>query len=555
MIDDLWYKNAVIYCLDVETFQDGNGDGVGDFRGLKRRLDYLAGLGVNCLWLLPFYPTPNRDNGYDITDYYGVDPRLGDLGDFVAFTHYAASCGMRVIVDLVVNHTSDQHPWFQAARSDPNSPYRDYYVWSKKKPKNSDQGMVFPGVQESIWTKDSAASAYYMHRFFKHQPDLNVSNPAVREEIFKIMGFWLQLGVSGFRVDAVPFLLEQEGTQKTQRDPFQLLDEMRAFLSWRKGDAILLAEANVEMKDVKSYFGEGNRFQLVFNFLLNQQLFAALVTEDARGVVKVLKSAPELPDPAQWATFLRNHDELDLGRLDEELRQRVFDALGPKPTMQLYERGLRRRLAPMLDGDERKLRCVFSLLFALPGTPVIWYGDEIAMGERLSLKERQAVRTPMQWSRERHAGFTTAETPVRALVDEGPFSYQHVNVAQQRNDTESVLSHVGRMIRLRKESPELGWSRATVLTTRNKSVLALMSSWRESSIVTVHHFSSHPCTLRLKVFEDPAAAVPLIDVLSDEVIMPDDAGQYELTLPAYAYRWLRVGTHDSTEQRTHKPET
>jgi maltose alpha-D-glucosyltransferase/alpha-amylase len=551
VIEDLWYKNAVIYCLDVETFHDGNGDGIGDFRGLKRRIDYLAGLGVTCLWLLPFFPTPNRDNGYDISDYYGVDPRLGDLGDFVAFSHYARARGMRVIVDLVVNHTSDQHPWFKAARADPESPYRDYYVWSKKKPKDHDKGMVFPGVQRSTWTRDAQAGAYYFHRFYEHQPDLNVTNPAVREEIFKIMGYWLELGASGFRVDALPFLLEHKGaTDREGRDEFDLLDEMRDFLSWRQGDAILIAEANVPMKTVKDYFGHGDRVQMVFNFQVNQQFFGAMVTGDARPVAEALRAAPPMHDAAQWANFLRNHDELDLGRLDRRLRERVFAAMGPEPRMQLYDRGLRRRLAPLLDGDPRKLSFAYSLMFSLPGTPVLWYGDEIGMGERLSLKERQAVRTPMQWSDEHQGGFTTAEEPIKPLVDSGPFSYQLINVARQRNDPDSLLSRVERMIRMRKESPELGWGRGEVLTTGNPSVLALRSSWRKSSLVTVHNFASAPGTAKLRVFEDPRECQPLFDVFSEECFLPDERGRYSLSLPAYGYHWLRTGTHDSVEQRS-----
>jgi len=374
VIEDLWYKNAVIYCLDVETFQDGNGDGVGDFRGLKRRLEYLAGLGVTCIWLLPFYPSPNRDNGFDITDFYGVDPRHGDLGDFVAFTHHARSHGIRVIVDLVVNHTSDRHPWFRSARASPDSPFRDYYVWSKKKPKGSHKGMVFPGVQKTTWTWDEEARAYYFHRFFPFQPDLNVTHPAVKEEILKIMGFWLQLGVSGFRVDAAPFLVELKGLEGREhgiKDPHDLLRDMREFLSWRQGDAILLAEANVPMGGVKAFFGDGDRMQLVFNFQANQGFFQGVVQEDAGPVAKALRTSPRLRETAQWANFLRNHDELDLGRLTDQARAGVFAALGPEPTMQIYGRGLRRRLAPMFGGDMRRLRLAYSLMFSLPGTPVL----------------------------------------------------------------------------------------------------------------------------------------------------------------------------------------
>jgi len=549
MIEDLWYKNAVIYCLDVETYQDGNGDGVGDFRGLKRRVDYLAGLGVTCIWLLPFYPSPNRDNGYDISDFYGVDPRLGDLGDFVAFTHHAHSRGIRVLVDLVVNHTSDKHPWFQAARSDKDSKYRDYYVWSDKKPKDSRKGMVFPGVQKTTWTWDDKAGAYYFHRFFDFQPELNVSNPAVREEICKIMGFWLELGVSGFRVDAVPFLIELKGLKNHGiENPHELLTEMRDFLSWRRGDAVLLAEANVTMDEVKKFFGSGNRMQLVFNFQANQHLFAAFVTEDARGILQALRQSPKLKPTEQWANFMRNHDELDLGRLDDKLRQQVFDVLGPEKNMQLYDRGLRRRLASMFGGDRRKLELAYSAMFSLPGTPVLWYGEEIGMGERLSLKERQAVRTPMQWTGEEHGGFTQAETPVKPLVDSGPFSYEQVNVARQRNDTSSLLNFLERMIRLRKESPELGWGEWKIIPSGHRSVIALCTDWRGSQMVTVHNFSRNPRSVSIRPFrDDESRAVPLINAFTDEACHPEKDGSFKISLDAYGYRWFRAGRHDSAE--------
>jgi maltose alpha-D-glucosyltransferase/alpha-amylase len=556
VIEDLWYKNAIIYCLDVETFQDGNGDGVGDFRGLKRRLDYLAGLGVTCVWLLPFYPTPNRDNGYDISDFYGVDPRLGDLGDFVAFTHQAKLHGIRVIVDLVVNHTSDRHPWFQQARRDPKSRYRDYYVWSKKKPKDAHKGMVFPGVQRTTWTYDEKAGEYYFHRFYEFQPDLNVANPAVREEIFKIMGYWLELGVSGFRVDAVPFVVELKGIEHDIPDPYGLLDEMREFLSWRSGDAILLAEANVTMDEVMKFFGKkGERMQLVLNFQANQHLFGALATGDARPLGKALRSSPRLPHAAQWANFLRNHDELDLGRLPKDIQKKAFEKFGPEANMQVYGRGVRRRLAGMLEGDRRKLQLCYSMMFGLPGTPVLWYGEEIGMGELLALKERQSVRTPMQWSDELHGGFTRGgEKPVKPLVDKGVFSYERVNVASQRLDPESLLNWIERLIRLRKECPEIGWGKWTVLPTRHKAVLAVRHDWRGNSIVTLFNLAGTPASLKLKTVEDPKQVLPLMNLLTGDTCLPEEDGTHALTLEAYGYQWYRLGSRDSTQQRTESPE-
>ncbi|QRK05935.1 alpha-glucosidase C-terminal domain-containing protein [Archangium violaceum] len=544
MIEDLWYKNAVIYCLDVETFMDGNGDGVGDFLGLRRRLDYLAGLGVTCLWLLPFFGSPNRDNGYDVSDYYTVDPRLGDLGDFVAFSQQAKLHGIRLIIDLVVNHTSDQHPWFQKARRDERSPYRDYFLWSKEKPADWDEGMVFPGTQKATWTYDEEAKAYYFHRFYAFQPDLNISNPRVRGEILKIMGFWLELGVSGFRVDAVPFLIEQRGLPQKRReeDAFTFLSEMREFLSWRRGDAILLAEANVPMEDIGAYFDDGHRMQLVLHFLANQKLFLSLVDEDATPLVQLLETSPRFRPVAQWAQFLRNHDELDLGRLTDAERQRVFQKMGPEREMQLYGRGLRRRLATMLEGDAHWLNFAYSLLFTLPGTPVLWYGEEIGMGEHLGLEDRQSVRTPMQWSSDPNAGFSRAADTVKPLVEEGPTSYRRVNVASQRRDPDSLLNHVERLVRMRKECPELGWGEYSVLDTGARSVLGLRYDWKGNVMVVLHNFARAPraVTLELK----GARSATLVNVFSGEHVKPSRDGVYPLRLEAHGFGWFRLGGHD-----------
>ena len=552
MIEDLWYKSAIVYCLDVETFMDGNGDGVGDFLGLRRRLDYLAGLGVNCLWLLPFFSSPNRDDGYDVSDYFSVDPRLGDFGDFVAFSHEAKLHGIRLIIDLVVNHTSDQHPWFQKARRDECSPYRDYYIWSKDKPQDWKQGLVFPGVQESTWTYDEEARAYYFHRFYEFQPDLNISSPLVRAEIFKVMGFWLELGVSGFRVDAVPFLIEQGRGEEKRRagDAFAFLSEMRQFLSWRRGDAILLAEANVTMEEVEEYFGDGQRMQLVFHFLANQKLFLSLVDEDATPLAQVLDASPRLRYTAQWAQFLRNHDELDLARLTEAERQRVFGKLGPEPTMQLYGRGLRRRLATLLGGDPRWLHFAYSLLLSLPGTPVLWYGEEIGMGEHLGLKERQSVRTPMQWSSDPNGGFSRGAELVRPLVEEGPYSYTHVNVASQRRAPESLLNRVERLVRMRKECPELGWGEYSLLRTGEKSVLGLRYEWKGSVMIVLHNFASKPRDVTLEV--SGAQSVILVNVLSGEHVGPSHGSSYLLSLEPHDFRWFRLGQHDAATM--HEPE-
>ena len=538
---DLWYKDAIIYSLDVDTFMDGNGDGIGDFVGLTRQLAYLEGLGVTCLWLLPFYPTPDRDNGYDVIDYYSVDRRLGTLGDFVEFMHQARERGMRVLIDLVVNHTSDQHPWFQEARRDPESPYRDYYVWSETKPDDAHEQVIFPGVQETIWSYDEAAGAYYLHRFYHHQPDLNIANPAVREEICKIMGFWLELGVAGFRVDAAPFLIELQGIDGTDdTDPYQYLREFRDFLSWRRGDAILLAEANVAMDEVPAYFGNGTKLHMLFNFLVNQHLFLALVCQQTAPLLESLQALPQIPPDGQWANFLRNHDELDLGRLSQEQRHHVFQALAPEAHMQLYGRGIRRRLAPMFAGDLRRLKLAYSLMLTLPGTPVLWYGEEIGMGEDLSLEERASVRTPMQWADAPNGGFSPAapEALIRPVIDTRPYGYQCVNVADLRRDADSLLNWLERAIRTRKESPEFGWGACTVLATQDPAVFAHSCQWRDGTVIAVHNLSDEPRTIALDLSDLQISR--LIDVLGDCQYEPVARNTHHIKLEKYGYRWLRV---------------
>lgn len=541
MINDLWYKNAIIYCLSVSTYMDANGDGIGDFRGLMNRLDYLQGLGVTAIWLMPFQPSPCRDDGYDVADYYSVDPRYGTLGDFVEFTHGCKQRGIRVLIDLVVNHTSDRHPWFQEARSDPESKYHDWYVWSKKKPKHADDGVVFPGVQKSTWDYDKLARAWYFHRFYDFEPDLNTSNPSVQAEILKIMGFWVQLGVSGFRMDAVPFVIAKKGADVTvPEEQYEMLRTFREFLSWRQGDAIILAEANVLPKTDMEYFGDsGERLQMMFNFAVNQHLFYALATGDSRPLTKALKATKISKPTAQWGNFLRNHDELDLGRLTDEQRQAVFAALGPDSDMQLYERGIRRRLAPMLQGDRRRLELAYSLMMALPGTPVLRYGDEIGMGDNLHLPERNCARTPMQWSTEPQAGFTTNEKPILPVICGGAYGFEHVNVAQQRRDPNSLMNWMERIIRMRKEAPEIGWGEFSIVPTRTPEVLALRYDWRNNSVLTVHNLSAIPREIWLE------AGVPdsncLVNLLSGENNTSDTSGKHRLLLDPYGYRWFRVG--------------
>jgi maltose alpha-D-glucosyltransferase / alpha-amylase len=548
-IDDLWYKNAVIYCLDVEKYQDANGDGVGDFEGLMRRLDYLAGLGATCVWLQPFYPSPNRDNGYDVADYYNVHDKHGSLGDFVNFMNHAQALGLRVIVDLVVNHTSVDIPWFQAARSDPHSMFRDWYVWADERPRNHREGIVFPGAQTSTWTLDRAAKKYYFHRFYKHQADLNTWNPYVRAEIQKIMGFWLQLGVSGFRMDAVPFLIEKKGAGVEHQQDFTLLKEMRDFLQWRSGEAILLAEANVPPDESMRYFGEdGERLQMLLNFPVNQRLFYAMATGDIDPLITALEQTRKRPVNAQWVQFLRSHDELDLGRLTDEQRQKVFDAFGPTKRAQLYDRGIRRRLAPMLGNNRRRLELAFSLLFSLPGTPMMQYGDEIGIGDNLRLPERECARTPMQWTAGRHGGFSTAKEVVRPVNRDAVYGAEKVNVADQRRDPHSLLNWTERMIRTRKECPEISWGDFVVLRTNVPEVLAIRYDWRNTSLVTFHNFGSSTARVRVKV--DCQHDELLIEVFDGRHSRRHNDGTHRITLDGYAWRWFRVGGADNTLERS-----
>jgi maltose alpha-D-glucosyltransferase / alpha-amylase len=543
MIHDLWYKNAIIYCLNVETFVDSNGDGVGDFVGLTGRLDYLAGLGVTCIWLLPFYPSPNLDDGYDVAEYYGVHPRTGTFGDFVEFMNHAQQLGLRVIVDLVVNHTSDQHPWFKAARRDPASPYRQYYVWSKKRPPNWNRGMVFPGVQRATWTRDPVAGEYYFHRFYDFQPDLNTHHPAVKQELMRIMGFWLQLGIAGFRMDAVPFLIERKGANVRPRRDYDLLHDMRDFLQWRCRDAIMLAEANVPPDESLNYFGEqGDRLQMMLNFWVNQRLFYALASADTRPLKQALLDTARRPDPAQWGMFLRTHDELDLGRLTKTQRRTVFKAFGPQKRMQLYNRGIRRRLAPMLGNDRRHIELAYSLMFSLPGTPVMRYGDEIGMGDDLTLPERYAARTPMQWSPDRHGGFSTARRIIRRVVDDPIYGYRHVNVADQRRDPNSLLNWTERIIRTRQECGEISWGSWKILPVRADHILAMRYDWNGRSTIVVHNFSDKPADIRLRVDGDDAET--LTNLLSQDQTTADQSGHHLLQLEPYGYRWMRVGGLD-----------
>jgi maltose alpha-D-glucosyltransferase / alpha-amylase len=520
-----------------------------------RRLDYLHGLGVTAIWLMPFQVSPHRDDGYDVSDYYGVDLRYGTLGDFVEFTHGAKQRGIRVLIDLVVNHTSDEHPWFKDARGDRGSKYRDWYVWSKKKPPHADRGMVFPGVQKSTWSYDQDAKAWYFHRFYDFQPDLNTSHPEVQAEILKIMGFWIQLGVSGFRMDAVPFIISTKGAKVGKPDlQYDMLRRFREFLQWRQGDCIVLAEANVLPDTDMEYFGsDGDRMHMMFNFQVNRNLFYALASADTRPLIKAMNATKPRPATAQWGLFLRNHDELDLGRLTEEQREKVFAAFGPDSRMQLYDRGIRRRLPPMFDGDRRRLELAYSLMFTLPGTPVLRYGDELGMGDDLKLPERNCARTPMQWSNEPHGGFTKSDKPHIPVISGGPYGYEHINAAIQRRHPDSLLNWTERIIRMRKEVPEVGWGDFTVIATHDPSVLVVRYDWRNNWVLFVHNFDAKPHEITFSVGlegENAEQGELLVNLLSEDHSHAEKSGKHRLVIEAYGYRWYRVGGLDYLLRRS-----
>jgi trehalose synthase len=537
---DLWWKNAVIYCLDVETYCDSDGDGVGDFRGLIGKVDYLAGLGVTCLWLMPFFPSPNRDDGYDISDYYGVDPRLGTLGDFVEFVRTANDRGIRVVLDLVVNHTSDEHPWFSESRSSRDSPKRDWYVW-RSTPSPSPASLAFPDKEKSNWQLDRRTGEYYLHRFYRFQPDLNIASSAVRDEICKIAAFWLALGADGYRMDAVPFLLELDGiTDHMEGDPKGWLRSLRSFVCRRNGEALLLGEVNTAMKELSSYFGgaDGDALHMEFAFLLNQSLWLALARGEAEPLEQVISTLPVVPHDNAWATFLRNHDELTLDKLTVSQREEVFAAFGPKPDMQMYGHGLRRRTATMLGGDGPRLRMAWSLMLSLPGTPVMFMGDEIGMGEQLAIPDRYAVRVPMHWSADRNGGFSTA--PAAQLVrplPRGAFAPAKVNVEDQRRDPDSLLRFVRHLIRARRETPELGWGTSTLLETEDPALFAHRCDWEDNAVIAIHNLGARPATAELAL-GDGARGVH--DLLGDFEEPAARSGRLAVTLEGYGGRWLRV---------------
>jgi maltose alpha-D-glucosyltransferase/alpha-amylase len=501
---------------------------------------------VTCLWLNPIHPTPHRDDGYDVADYYGVDERLGTLGDFVDLARHAQERGIRILLDLVVNHTSDQHRWFQLARSQPDSPYRDWYLWSREEPPDRFAGVVFPGEQRETWTWDTEAQAWYFHRFYDFQPDLNWANPAVRDEIKKVMAFWLQVGASGFRIDAAPFVLELEPSGRPGALDFGILDEWRQHVQWVRSDAVLLCEANVDQDQLPAYTrstegGQNDRSHMLFAFNLNALIWLALARRAAEPLITGLQSLPGLPVDAQWVTFLRNHDELDLSRLTSEQRKEVFTVFGPRSADQLFGRGIRRRLAPMFRGDQRWMRLAYSLQFTLPGTPMLRYGEEIGMGDLLALPGRDAIRTPMQWAAGPRAGFSTAlpEDFCRPLSRRGGGQGRRPTVVEQQRVRGSLLSWFEQMIHALRESPEIGTGQIGVLDIGlPPAVLAHRFDAHSGSLLLVHNLDERPVTVDLSGALQPGDSPS--ETFADVEYTPPTAGLRGLDLGPFGYRWIRL---------------
>jgi maltose alpha-D-glucosyltransferase/alpha-amylase len=531
--DPLWYKNAVFYELYVRAFKDSSGNGHGDIRGLTEKLDYIKDLGIDCIWLLPIYPSPLKDDGYDIADYYGIHEDYGTLEDFKQFIEAAHDRDMRVITDLVLNHTSDQHPWFQAARSDRESPYRDYYVWSDSDQKYKETRIIFLDTEPSNWTWDEEAGLYYWHRFYASQPDLNFDNPAVQEEMFKVAKFWLSMGIDGFRADAVPYLIEREGTNcENLPETHEYLKKLRLFIDTHFPGRILLCEANQWPKDVRPYFGDGDEFQMGFHFPVMPRIYMALRKESREDLVWILDQTPEIPSNCQWATFLRNHDELTLEMVTEEERLWMWQEYAPEDRMRL-NLGIRRRLAPLLDNNRLKIELANALMLTLPGSPIIYYGDEIGMGDNIWLDDRNGVRTPMQWDNSPHAGFSSAPenqlyTPV---INSDTFGPDMINVASQLNDPGSPLNRIKFLLKTRKKFTCFGEGSFDWIDTGNQAVAAYLRRSGNENFLILNNLSH----LEQKVNLNQLNEIKGLDVLSGEEISFSG-----LSMTAYQYQWIKI---------------
>jgi maltose alpha-D-glucosyltransferase / alpha-amylase len=546
-LDPDWFKRAVFYEVLVRSFQDSNGDGVGDLKGLTAKLDYLQWLGVDCLWLPPFFASPLRDGGYDVSDYTAVLPEFGDLADFVEFVDAAHQRGMRVIIDFVMNHTSDQHPWFQASRNEPDGPYGDYYVWADDDKQYEDARIIFVDTETSNWTFDPVRKQYYWHRFFSHQPDLNYENDAVVEEILAALKFWLDLGIDGFRLDAVPYLYAEEGTNcENLPATHKLLKRVRAEIDAHYPDTVLLAEANQWPEDVVDYFGDysvgGDECHMAFHFPVMPRIFMAVRREQRYPISEIMAQTPKIPENAQWGIFLRNHDELTLEMVTDEERDYMYSEYAKDPRMKANI-GIRRRLAPLLDNDRNQLELFTALLMSLPGSPVLYYGDEIGMGDNIWLGDRDGVRTPMQWTPDRNAGFSSCD-PARLylpVVMDPIYGYQAINVESQQNNTGSLLHWTRKMIEIRKRHPVFGVGDYTELSASNPSVLAFVREFGTDRVLCVNNLSRfpQPVELDLRRFE----GVNPVECMGGVQFPPIGELPYLLTLPGHGFYWFLLPTN------------
>ncbi len=538
--DPLWFQRAVFYEIHLRGFSDGNADGCGDFRGLIEKLDYLQWLGIDCIWLLPMYPSPLRDGGYDIADYYGIHPDYGTLDDFRDFVEAAHERGIRVIADLVVNHTSSDHSWFQEARADPASPKRDWYVWSDTPDRYPDARVIFVDTEPSNWTWDPVAGQYYWHRFFAHQPDLNFDNLEVQEAILEVLRFWLDLGLDGFRLDAVPYLYERDGTNcENLPETHAYLRRIRAEIDAFYPDRVLLAEANQWPGDVVAYLGKGDECHMAFQFPLMPRLFMAIRREDATPIADIIEQTPEIPANAQWGLFLRNHDELTLEMVTDEERDYMWSEYAKDPRMKL-NLGIRRRLGPLLDNDRPVIELLTAVLFSLPGSPVLYYGDEIGMGDNIFLGDRDGVRTPMQWTGDRNGGFSRADFAQLYLppLMDPVFGYQAVNVEAQLRTSTSLLRWVHRFIALRKQHPVFALGSYEALRSANHRILSHVRRLDDEVVLCVHNLarSAQPVELDLSAYR---GRVPE-EMLGNTEFPRIGELPYLLTLPGRAFYWFRL---------------
>ena len=538
--DQLWYKDAVIYQLHIKAFFDSSGDGIGDFKGLIEKLDYIQELGVNTIWMLPFYPSPLRDDGYDIADYYNVNPSYGTMDDFKIFVQEAHKRGLRVITELVINHTSDQHPWFQTARAAPKgSPERDFYVWSDTDQKYLETRIIFTDTEKSNWAWDDTAQQYYWHRFFSHQPDLNFDNPRVIEEVIKVMYFWLDLGVDGLRLDAIPYLIERDGTiNENLPETHTVIKQLRRAMDERYPDRLFLGEANMWPEDVQPYFGDGDECHMAFHFPVMPRMYMAIAQEDRHPITDIMHQTPDIPENCQWAMFLRNHDELTLEMVTDRERDYMWNFYSSDKQARINV-GIRRRLAPLMDNDRRKIELLNSLLMSMPGTPVLYYGDEIGMGDNIYLGDRDGVRTPMQWSPDKNGGFSTADPHglyLPAIIDP-VYGYSSINVEAQKKHQNSYFNWTKNLIKARQKF-SFGRGKLTFLRPDNRKILAYLQMAGDEIVLCVANLSSSPQPVELDL-QNHKGSVP-VEMLNGTAFPVIGELPYQLTLAPYGFFWFKL---------------